>query len=484
MKPSLADRLRAVVGAASAVPRVAPDAGVLPPPRPEWRERSDHVGDEGAAASGDDRLARARRAAQVLGGHVRERAEGLCIVVDRVYEADARHGRHAVGDVVRTLRDAAEGLSLLRQAWPSSRAEAAPASAALPLGDPCPLDGVCVIDLETTGLAGGAGTQAFLVGCARIDGDTIVVRQFLSPGFEHERAQLATLAEWMGDRSHLITFNGRTFDLPLLEMRFSFNRLAWPWAHLPHLDALHPARRFWRDRPEIAGPDPDDSSCSLGVLEKRLSGLHRVGDVPGFEIPARFFQFARDGRAEPLAAVLEHNRLDLLSTLLVCARAATLVVRGPAAAEQGYECLGLGRLYERLGSRAEAETCYARAASQGALANDPRLRGESLRRLAYGLRRAGRADAAADAWRALLATRGVSALVRREAREALAIFQEHRARDYGAARSLVLAALAEPLGGRHRADAERRLARLDRKLHRLAPGELITQLDDDTPAQS
>ncbi len=155
----------------------------------------------------------------------------------------------------------------------------------------------------------------------------------------------------MGDRSHLITFNGRTFDLPLLEMRFSFNRLAWPWGHLPHLDALHPARRFWRDRAEVLGPDPDESSCSLGVLEKRLSGVHRVGDVPGFEIPARFFQFARDGRAEPLEAVLEHNRLDLLSTLLVCARAAALVVRGPGATDSGYECLGLGRLYERLASQ-------------------------------------------------------------------------------------------------------------------------------------
>ncbi len=415
-----------------------------------------------------------RYAAATLGGVVAERAEGLCIVVDRVYPADARHGRHLVGDLVRALRESAEGLGLLRRAWPGQRA-----GGAAPPAVANELDGLCVIDLETTGLAGGAGTQAFLVGCARIEGDGVVVRQFLSPGFEHERAQLATLAEWMGDRSGIVTFNGRTFDLPLLEMRFNFNRLAWPWGDLPHLDALHPARRFWRDRPELAGPDPDDSSCSLGVLEKRLSGLHRIGDVPGFEIPARFFQFARDARAEPLEAVLEHNRLDLLSTLLVCARAATLVVRGPAVATQGYECLGLGRIYERLGSQPEAEACYSRAAAQGGAVGDARLRGESLRRLALCLRRAGRVEGAAEAWRALLATRGVSALVRREAREALAIYHEHRARDFGAARTLVLAALAEPSADRHRANAQRRLARLERKLHRLAPGELITQLDDD-----
>ena len=468
MRPSLAERLRAVVGG-SPVPRVDADAGVLPPSSPAAPSSASPA----AAITALDRAERVRLAAQMLGGEVTERAEGLCIIVDRVYPADARHGRHLVGDVVQTLRASAEGLALLRRAWPAAHADAPG-----PLAAGNELDGLCVVDLETTGLAGGAGTQAFLVGCARIVGDGIVVRQFLSPGFEHERAQLATLAEWMRDRSHLVTFNGRTFDLPLLEMRFSFNRLAWPWGHLPHLDALHPARRFWRDRPELAGPDPDESSCSLGVLEKRLSGLHRVGDVPGFEIPARFFQFARDGRAEPLEAVLEHNRLDLISTLLVCARAATLVVRGPAVAEQGYECLGLGRLYDRLGSRAEAEACYVRAASSGTATSDARLRGESLRRLALCQRRAGRAEAAADTWRALLATRGVSASVRREAREALAIYQEHRARDLGAARNLVLDALAEPLAERHRADAQRRLARLDRKLDRLAPGELIMQLDD------
>ncbi len=474
MRPSLAERLRAVVG--GAVPRVDVDAGG-PSPAPEGPSPPGDGARAPASGATPARADRVREAAHTLGGVVVERPEGLCIVVDRCYPGDARHGRHRVGDLISTLRQSAEGLGMLRRAWPAARAAT---QALAPLESAQELDGLCVIDLETTGLAGGAGTQAFLVGCARLDGDGVVVRQFLSPGFEHERAQLATLAEWMADRSHLITFNGRTFDLPLLEMRFSFNRLAWPWGHLPHLDALHPARRFWRDRPEMAGPGPDESSCSLGVLEKHLSGVHRVGDVPGCEIPARFFQFARDGRAEPLEAVLEHNRLDLLSTLLVCARAAALVVRGPGVTQHGYECLGLGRLYERLGSQPEAEACYARAAGQGAGMSDPRLRGESLRRLALCQRRAGRVEAAADTWRALLATRGVSALLRREAREALAIYQEHRAQDFGAARTLVLDALAEPLADRHRVNAQRRLARLDRKLDRPAPGQLIAHLDDES----
>jgi hypothetical protein len=337
-----------------------------------------------------------------------------------------------------------------------------------------------VIDLETTGLAGGAGTQAFVVGCARLGDGGVHVRQFLSPGFEHERAQLAALGEWMQDRTHLLTFNGRTFDLPLLDMRCSFNRLPCPWRELPHLDALHPARRFWRSRPELAGPDPDESSCSLGVLEKRLAGVHRVGDVPGFEIPARFFQFARDGRAEPLEAVLEHNRLDLISTLLVCARAAMLVVGGPAAAERGHECLGLGRIYERLDDPSGAEACFARAAAEGLGVGDAALRAEALRRLAYVQRRAGRTVEAAASWEALLATRGVPVLLRREAREALAVHHEHRARDLVTARTLVLETLAEPDSPARRARAEHRLARLERKLEHTAGG-LIAQLHDGLP---
>lgn len=472
MKPSLADRLRAAV-TGSAVPRVHPEAGIAPPLASAFDARLGglpRLGDLGAG-SGSERTVRARHAAATLGGVLEERVEGLCIVVDRYYEPEARHGLLRIGDIVAMLHRGEDGVTTLRRAWPAARQIEADATRAV--------EGLCAIDLETTGLAGGAGTQAFLVGCARLDGEGIHVRQFLSPGFEWERAQLSAVAEWMGDRTHLVTFNGRTFDVPLLEMRFAFNRLAWPWSHVPHLDALHPARRFWRERSELSGPDPDDARCTLGVLERRLAGVHRVGDVPGFEIPTRFFQFARDGRAEPLEAVLEHNRLDLISTLMVCARAAALVVGGPSAAERGHECLGLGRVFERLNDEASAESCFARAAAEARGVGDAWLRAEALRRLAYLQRRTGRPAEAAASWTALLGTRGVSPRLRREAREALAIHHEHRVRDLDTARTLVLAALAEPLDGRHRTNAERRLARLDRKLTARVPGALLPRFDED-----
>ena len=180
---------------------------------------------------------------------------------------------------------------------------------------------LCFFDLETTGLAGGAGTQAFLVGCAILEDGGLRVRQFLLPGFEHERALLAKVAEWTAAQGTLVTFNGRTFDVPLIETRYLLHRLTFPLAELPHLDMLHPARRLWKQRPAVAGPPLDDDSCRLSVLERHLAGYHRVGDVPGFEIPSRYFRFVRDGNAHPLEAVLEHNRIDLLSLALVTARA-------------------------------------------------------------------------------------------------------------------------------------------------------------------
>ncbi len=267
-------------------------------------------------------------AAITLGGAVVEHSDGAVIVVDREYRADMLHGRTAIGEIVSTITDGSDALKLMGQAWPSPRALS---QAGHRLARPA--SRLLFLDLETTGLFGGAGTQAFLVGCAAIEGTSIRVRQFLLPGFEHERALLGEMQDWAKSHGALCTYNGRTFDVPLIETRFMFHRVPCPLDGVPHLDMLHPARRMWRQRPLATGtPDPDDSSCSLGVLEKQIAGLHRVGDVPGYEIPSRFFKFVRTGDARPLEAVMEHNRLDLISLAAVLARAIVLITRGPSAA--------------------------------------------------------------------------------------------------------------------------------------------------------
>jgi uncharacterized protein len=486
MRPALSDRLRDIVGRGRPVappvpvrgPSIAGDPGHAPvasdPAAAGFAsERVDDVPvmpEQGAAAVAEPGDARLRHAAAMLGGSVVAHAGGLCVLVERAYAPEARHGRSEIAGITGSLREAREGLALLARAWPSARGVAGVVPGdgdAPPFHAPPDPDGLCVLDLETTGLAGGAGTQAFLVGCAVLDGDGVHVRQYLLPGYEHERAQLGLVAEWLGACQSLVTFNGRTFDVPLVEMRFAYHRLPCSLGGLPHLDVLHPARRLWRDRPSLAGPAPDESSCTLGVLEKHLGGVHRVGDVAGFDIPARYFQFARDLDARPLEAVLEHNRLDLLSTLMLLARAAQLAIRGPAATAHPRECLGLGRLFERAARATEAEACFAHAAQlAGRLPGEGEPRAEALRRLAYLRRRAGRSDDAADAWRHLLGTRGAPAALRREAREALAIHHEHRSKDLAGAREFALGLLGEVDGTRHADAVRHRLSRLERKLSR------------------
>jgi hypothetical protein len=321
------------------------------------------------------------------------------------------------------------------------------------------------LDLETTGLFGGAGTQAFLIGCGALEGDAIRIRQFLLPGLEHERALLAEVQAWATRQGALCSYNGRTFDVPLVETRFMFHRVPCPLDGLPHLDMLHAARRLWRQRPVTAGPDPDDASCSLAVLEKHIAGVHRVGDVPGYEIPSRFFRYVRSGDARPLEAVLEHNRLDLLSLAAVLARAITLITKGPAEAKTAQEAYGLARVYERAGAHDNAEASLIKtiefARRVGA---EPEVHGEALRRLAWIRRRARRVYEAADAWRELASLPRCAASLRREAKEALAIHYEHRSKDLDIARQHALDLLSEAEA--NHVHVRHRLDRLERKLAR------------------
>ncbi len=395
--------------------------------------------------------------AEALGGRSIDTAAGPCLVVDRRYEADRWHGDVRVGDCV--IEDAAP-LGLLDRLLPPP-----------PPGPPDP-SRVVFVDLETTGLSGGAGTVAFLVGCGFFDLGAFQVRQFLLTGFAAERALLAAVADFVGPATLIVTYNGKTFDLPVMETRWLFHRMETPFTAKRHFDMLHPARRLWRDR------RVDDSSCSLGALERRLVGFQRTGDVPGFEIPSRYFQFLRTGDARLLEDVLEHNRLDLVSLAAVVARGLRLVEGGPAACRDARETLALGKLLEHAGRPERAGDCYRHAAARGRAD----VAAEALARLARALRRARRFDEAAAAWREVLRVKGRAPWLdaaRREALEALAIHHEHRARDLAAARSFAMEAMEaiDAMGAtsatgtgpspRREAAVRHRIERLDRKLARV-----------------
>jgi hypothetical protein len=319
--------------------------------------------------------------------------------------------------------------------------------------------GPVFFDLETTGLAGGAGTVAFLVGCGYFERGAFVVRQFFLPAFAHERALLHAVGEFFHGVPLVVSFNGRSFDVPVMETRWLFHRMPHALEGVAHLDMLPPARRLWK-----AAPDGTERSCRLVALEDALFGVSRVGDVPGSEIPQRYFSFVRTGDAAPLEPVLRHNRLDLLSLAAVTARAQVLVREGPASAADAQECLALGVLYQRAGALEQAEHAYRAAAAHPV--TDRAGREEALRRLGLLLRRARRYDEAAGVWRHLLAGGHFRSSAAREAITALAIHHEHRERDLAQARALALKALQSERDPRRREELRYRLGRIERKLAR------------------
>src|SRR4029077_3674826 len=226
------------------------------------------------------------------------------------------------------------------------------------------------------------------------------------------------------------------------------HRIAWRGREMPHVDVLHPARRFWKKGgPRALVPQTFgsalESSCSLQTLERQLIGARRKGDVPGFEIPARYFQFVRSGDAGPLEAVLEHNRLDLLTLAALTARLFHMACNGPDAIGDAREALALGHVYSRGGLDARARAGFRRALDRCRSphgAYDP-IRIEALRALAIACRRARLHDEAAASWRALVELRSCPAPILREAAEALAIHHEHRVPDLPLAKQFALGSL-------------------------------------------
>ena len=382
----------------------------------------------------------------VLGGEWRPGECGACFVVETRLDSDVRHGWTTVGSIGDQLASAAHYAPMV----------AGGAPARLPF---------IFFDLETTGLNGGAGTYAFLVGCGGFDDGAFAIRQFVLTRFADERPLLESVRFALGEAGALVSFNGKSFDAPLLETRYLFHRLPGIQGARPHLDTLHSARRFWGGAGAAL-----ESACSLTALEREILGVSRPHDVPGFEIPARYFQFVRSGDARPLAAVLEHNRGDLLSLAALTSRILALVRAGADAARDPGEALGLGLVYSQAGLDTRAIDAYRRATamidetSSGSGIDAGALRLAALRGLALLSRRMRRHADAARYWQQILEIERCPAQVWREATEALAIHHEHRVRDLETAKAFALRSLDAGTGSARAAAARHRLERLDRKL--------------------
>ena len=305
------------------------------------------------------------------------------------------------------------------------------------------------LDTETTGLAGGTGTYAFLVGVGRIVGDRVRLTQLFMRDLDEEAALLAALAPLLDGASGLVTFNGSGFDVPLLETRFILQRRRWR-ADVPHVDLMRSARVVWGGALE---------DCRLGTLEQRVLGTERERDVPGFAIPGLYFQFLRRRVATPLRDVLAHNRHDILALMGLLGWFGH-ALEGTFTSLTPDEQAGVGRLWERTDVD-RACACYEAALAAGL--NGERAHGVRLRLARWQKRRARWAAA-----RALWEAAATATAFDPRPWEELAKFHEHRARDVPAARTIVTRArdLATTTGAPARVVEAftYRLARLERRL--------------------
>ncbi len=312
--------------------------------------------------------------------------------------------------------------------------------------------GALFLDTETTGLSGGTGTWVFLIGLGWFENDSFILRQYFLRHPGEEKAMLTHFTNTASRFNTLITFNGRAFDLPLIQSRQVLAGLARRTEPELHLDLLHCSRRLWKERLP---------SCSLRSLEEALLGLKRYGDIPGEEIPAVYFNYLRRGETARLKQVFQHNVLDILSMVTLLAQ----VARAAAgeAVEHPADFYSLGRLYLEAGETEHATRCFARSAQCG----DERLEQAALRQLAAIHKKQGRWHEAAKLWRELIRRRShdLSPYVE------LAKYYEHQAKEYEAALETVAQALSRARQRRGPASGElslpalqHRLARLRRKL--------------------
>ena len=329
----------------------------------------------------------------VVAGAFLPTRRGEVFVVDQSYPQDYRHGLSPIVG--------AQPFSLISR-WAND-----------PRLTDIPLSGFAFLDTETSGLAGGTGTYAFMVGIGRFVDHQFVLRQFFMRDPAEEAAMLEAIAQFLAPAQALVTFNGKAFDAPLLSTRCHLHHIPVPYDGYAHLDLLPLSRRLWRDRLE---------SRALKYLEQHILGLTRsVEEVQGYEIPWLYFDYLRSGDARPLAGVFYHNAMDVVAMAALLAYVND-VMEDPYGGhvEHGLDFVALGKLFEDLGRWEEA----ARLFEQGLELNLTEADfGLAVKRLSSLQKRRGDFSEALRLWEQAAANGHIYAHIE------MAKYYEHKCRD-------------------------------------------------------
>ena len=276
-----------------------------------------------------------------------------------------------------------------------------------------PLHKYAFLDTETSGLSGGTGTYAFLVGAARFIDGNYVLQQFFMRDPAEEPALLEGLAKFLAPCEALVTFNGKAFDAPLLSTRYRLHQIPIPYKGYSHVDLLPLARRLWRDRLE---------SRTLKYLEEHILGLTRSSEeVPGYEIPWLYFDFLRTGDASQMAGVFYHNAMDVVAMAALLAHMNDMI-EGPydGKVQHGLDFVALGKLFEDLGHWEDAARLFERGLEFELNESDF---GVAVKRLSILQKRRGDMDEAVRLWQESAKRGHLYAFIE------LAKYYEHKQRD-------------------------------------------------------
>jgi len=369
-----------------------------------------------------------------LGGRVISNSDGNCVLVENCYYSMYLHGGFHL------LKAREIDLSKMELFFPG-------------ISELTDISKYLFLDTETTGLSGGTGTVAFLVGIGYFSGDIFCIKQFFMSDYDEEPSMLRALSEIFSNYEGLVTFNGKCFDWNLLTTIFSFNRIRMAMDEPVHVDLLFPARRLWKDRLE---------SCSLSSLEENILCEFRTGDIPGSEIPAAYFKFLEDRNTDTIRRIMEHNRNDILSMVSLLIRISEIVNNPFDKCIWEEELFSLGRIYFRSGEYDKAHKCLEKCTESG----NTILRDKAARLLAYLYKREGNYPMAVSYWTDLACRKSISSMIE------LAKFYEHKEKNIKKALEIVEEALdllriTESTQTTRFDDLKKRYDRLKRKERRL-----------------
>ena len=329
----------------------------------------------------------------VVAGSFLSTPRGEAFVAEQIFEKDYLHGK------VSHL--SSFPLSLISE-WAND-----------PRISNLPISKFAFLDTETSGMAGGTGTYAFLIGAARFVDGKFVLQQFFLRDPSEEPAMLEALIHFLAPCEALVTFNGKSFDAPLLVTRYSLHGIPVPFKNYAHLDLLPLARRLWRDRL---------SSRALKYLEEHVLGFTRTSEeVPGYEIPWLYFDYLRTGDARPLAGVFYHNAMDVVAMAALLGHVSELLADPyNGRVEHGLDFIALGKLFEDLGHWDEAARLFERGLE---LELEEADFGVAVKRLSILQKKRGNMEQALRLWEAASQKGHIYAQIE------LAKYYEHKLRD-------------------------------------------------------